>query len=387
MRPLRVGYLLPNLRAGGAERQVLALSSRLPRDRFQVELLALIGAGPLDDQAEAAGIAIRNIGSRPLSTSPVVTRVLGRSSKILTYARIARRERYDIIDAWIYPADVIAGLTRIATRTSVVISGQRNLDLHRGFGPMGGMIDRVMDRLTDAVVANSAAAAAFAERWHSVSPGKLRIIRNGVELIDPVSEPERRALRLALGATDDDIVLGSVANFSEVKRHELLIDAFSALAGSRSNVRLVLVGDGTLRATIERQITSLRLESKVRVHGTAVDTRTLYCAFDILVHASRSEGMPNAVLEAAAAGLPIVATAAGGSGEIVLDGKTGLLVPIDDMGALVEAMTRLVDDEDLGQRLGAAARHHVATTFGMDRFVRGFSDLYEELAVAKHVRR
>lgn len=387
MRPLRLAYLLPNLRAGGAERQVLALAARLPRDRFQADFLALIGSGPLDHQAKSAGISIRHVGSRPLHQSPLVTRALGRSGKILTYARIARHEHYDIIDAWIYPADVIAALTRIATRTSVVISGSRNLDVHRGLGPLGGMIDRVVNRVTDAVVANSAAAAAFAERSHRVSPAKLRIIRNGVELIEPLSEPERLGLRQALGATSHDLVLGCVANFNEVKRHELLINAFAELARNRSHLRLVLVGDGTLRAAIERQITSLGLESKVRVHGTAVNTGALYSAFDVLVHASRSEGMPNVLLEGAAAGLPIVATAAGGSGEIVLDGQTGLLVPIEDEGALVEAMTRVVDDEDLRVRLGASARHHVANTFGMDRFVREFSDLYEELAVAKHVPR
>ena len=106
-----------------------------------------------------------------------------------------------------------------------------------------------------------------------------------------------------------------------------------------------------------------------------------------MVQASSREGLPNALLEAAASGRAIVATAAGGSGEIVLDGQTGLLVPVEDPVALVRALDRLVSDADLRERLGNAAREHVAATFAMDRFVAEFARLYEEQAALKNVQR
>ena len=113
----------------------------------------------------------------------------------------------------------------------------------------------------------------------------------------------------------------------------------------------------------------------------------MYGAFDVLAQASRSEGLPNVLLEAAAAGCPIVATDAGGSGEIVVDGRTGLLVPTRDVDALAAALRRTIDDRELRRRLGSEARAHVAESFGMDRFVREYGDLYEELAAARGLRR
>jgi glycosyltransferase involved in cell wall biosynthesis len=207
-----------------------------------------------------------------------------------------------------------------------------------------------------------------------------------VELIEPPSESERRRLRGTLGAVDGEVLIGCVGNYREVKRHELLIDAFAALARDRRDLRLVLVGEGPMRSHIEQQVERLGLVDRIRIHGAESDVRPLYGAFDLVVQASRSEGMPNVLLEAAAAGRPIVATAAGGSTEIVLDGETGLLVPVEDLDALTAAMRRATEDADLRSRLAAAARQHVAEVFGMDRFVRDWIDLYEGLAVSKHLR-
>ena len=125
----------------------------------------------------------------------------------------------------------------------------------------------------------------------------------------------------------------------------------------------------------------------LRLHGSEPNPEPLYDGFDIVAQASSREGLPNALLEAGAAGRAIVATDAGGSGEIVLDGRTGLLVPTQDSAALGTALDRLVFDSDLRDRFGSAAREHVARMFGMDRFVAEFVALYEEQVAAKKVRR
>ena len=125
----------------------------------------------------------------------------------------------------------------------------------------------------------------------------------------------------------------------------------------------------------------------VRLHGRELDARRLYGAFDIFAHASETEGGPNAVMEAAAAALPIVATRAGGTDEVVEDGVSGLLVPVDDEAAFSAALLRLATDPTLCALLSAAARQRAATVFGMDRMVAEFAALYEELAERKGVRR
>jgi glycosyltransferase involved in cell wall biosynthesis len=186
-----------------------------------------------------------------------------------------------------------------------------------------------------------------------------------------------------MAVADDDLVIGSVGRYSPVKRQALLIDAFARLAPDRPNLKLVIVGEGALRSTMERQIIELGLEDRVRLHGNEPDPLPMFGAFDVIAQSSRSEGLPNVLLEAGAAGCPIVATDAGGTGEIVIDGLTGLLVPTEDIDALVDGLRRVIDDEALRQRIGPAARAYVDAQFGMDRFVKEYGDLYEELAGSK----
>ena len=386
MRPLRVAHVVASLSAGGAELQELALAERLPRDRVRIDFLATAGPGEYDERARAAGCRVLHIGVRRQPSESALTGQRRRTAMALNYARAARHGRYDIVDAWLYAPAIVAALMRGLTRTPVVMSGRRDLQPHDRFGPLAGAVDRLVDRLTDAVVANSAAAE-FALRSHHTDPAKLRVINNGVELIEPLSVTERAAWRRTMGAGDDDFVIGCVGNYRDMKRHDLLIDAFATLARDRSDLRLVLVGDGPMRPDMERQLTTLGLEDRVRLHGRELDPRPMYGAFDVVVQASRSEGLPNVLLEAAAAGRPIVATAAGSSGEVVIDGETGLLVPTEDLAALTGALRRAVEDPELRRRLGAAARVHVDATFGMARYVREFVDLYEELAEAKGVQR
>ena len=366
--------------------QELALAERLPRDRFRIDFLAVAGAGAHDDRARAAGSRVIHVGVRAQRGESLLTGQRRRTRMALRYARAVRRGKYDIVDAWLYPADVLAALGRVVTGTPVVIAGRRDIQHYR-FGPLATAVDRLAGRLTDAVVANSAAAAEFAIRSHGTDPAKLRIIRNGVEPIAPLSAEERSAWRRKMDAGDDEFVIGCVGNYRHVKRHALLIDAFATLARDRADLRLVLVGEGAIRPDLERQIQALGLDDRIRLHGIELDPRPMYGAFDVVVQSSMSEGLPNVLLEAAAAGRPIVATAAGGSSEIVIDGRTGLLVPVEDLDALTRALRRAIDEPDLRSRLGAAARTHVEATFGMARYAREWGDRYEELAAAKGVLR
>jgi glycosyltransferase involved in cell wall biosynthesis len=385
MRPLRLAFLLASLRPGGSERQMLALAERLPRDRFTVDFLTLIGPGEYDERALAAGADIHGLGDPPPPGTSPARAMLRRSTKVLRYMRAARLGRYDIVDAWLYPADVLAALARTVTGTPVIISGRRNLDPHDQFGAAEAAIERLVSRRLDAVVANSAAAAAHAERTQRVPASKLRIIRNGVELLEPQTAAERSRYRRMLGAGDGELLVGCVANFSPVKRHDLLIDAFADVGRDHPQARLALIGDGPGRPGIERRIRTLGLIDRVRLHGMELEPRPLYGAFDIVVQASRSEGLPNVLLEAGAAARPIVATAAGGTSEIVVDGSTGVLVPVDDPAALAAGLWRVAADADLRRRFGSEARRHVGARFGMDRFVREFADLYEGLAAPGRV--
>jgi glycosyltransferase involved in cell wall biosynthesis len=177
-----------------------------------------------------------------------------------------------------------------------------------------------------------------------------------------------------------------VASYTPTKRLDLLLDAFAVVARDAPDSRLELIGEGPLRTKLEAQVRALGLGERVCLHGFEPDPERLYAAFDVVALSSDREGLPNALLEAGAAGRAIVSTAAGGATEIVVDGETGLLVPIGDVGAFAAALACLVRDPDLRDRLGQAARSHVERTFGMDRFVAEFGALYEERVAARSRR-
>ncbi len=384
-RPLRVAYLIASLRVGGAEMRVLSLVERLPRDRFEVDFLCLIGEGPLDQRARDAGARISYVGQKPLVGSSLVRRASGRAGKFARYLATARSARYDIVDAWLYPTDIVAAVGRVLTRTPVVLSGRADMLPRDSFGPLSRRVERINNRLVDAIVANSEAVAAWNRDRYGVNSSILHVIRNGVVPVLPESSAERRRLRAGLGAAEGDVLVGAVGTLREVKRHELLIDAFADVSRSRPGLRLAIIGEGPMRQTLERQVDRLGLGGRVRMPGSVVPAQPVIDACDIVALSSRSEGMPNALLEGAAAGKPLVTTAAGGAVEVAIDGVTGLVVPVDDMAALAGAMARLADDDGLRDRLGSAARRHAETTFGMDRMVSEWCDLYERLAVAKGV--
>lgn len=156
----------------------------------------------------------------------------------------------------------------------------------------------MVSRISDAIVANSQAAADHAIRTQNADPTKVRVIRNGVELHGVPSRSDRSTARAAMGVDEDSLVVGCVGNFHAIKRHALLIDAFAPLALARPELRLVLVGDGPERSALERQVADAGIQGQVRMLGTLLEPSPLYAGFDVVAQASAREGLPNVLLEA-----------------------------------------------------------------------------------------
>jgi glycosyltransferase involved in cell wall biosynthesis len=145
----------------------------------------------------------------------------------------------------------------------------------------------------------------------------------------------------------------------------------------------LIVGDGPLRSQLEATAHAFRLDGAVRFLGHRDDVPRLLASADLLVLPSLYEGLPNVVLEAMRARKPVVATAAPGTTEVVIDGRTGLLVPMQDPPALAQAIRTVIEDRDLAQRLGAGGRARVESEFRADAMISRFADLYERLARAR----
>jgi glycosyltransferase involved in cell wall biosynthesis len=360
---------------------MVQLVERLPRDRFAPEFILLSGRGPLADRAERTGVPVTVLhwrrGRSVTNRLPDLWRLVG----------TLRRGRFDIVDAWLFHAYAITSLTRPVTRIPVLIAGRRSLSHHKHrFGRVERLLDRIARRSVDAIVANSDAVRAEVARYEGIDIGRMRVIHNGLDIPAPLPPAARDALRAAWGVGPDDVLIGCVANYKSGKGQEMLIRAIARALPGTPRLKLILVGEGPRRPELERLVDDLGIHDAVLLHGAEPDARDIIGAFDIAAQASVSEGLPNAVLEAAAAGLPIVATDAGGTAEILDQGRTGILVPIDDEAAMAAAISRLSSDPDLRRSLGESARSFVESAFGLDRFVAETASLYEELAAARGIR-
>jgi len=205
------------------------------------------------------------------------------------------------------------------------------------------------------------------------------LIPNGIPTDEYAPDSDTRAQwRQAHGIEPRATVVTHIGRFAFQKNHALLVEAF-AQVHSDAPLYLLLVGGGELESAVREQVAGLGLQERVRFLGTRADVADILRASDVFVLSSRWEGNPMSVMEAMAAGLPVVSTAVGGVPELVREGETGLLVPSEDAGALAQALQALVDDPAQRQAMGDAARQRAVARFDIRHTVRRYEQLYEKL--------
>lgn len=245
--------------------------------------------------------------------------------------------------------------------------------------------DRVFAWMPDRIICNSGAIAArFAgSPWR----GKVRIVLNGVDLAEFNSVLSGAAVRAEL-AWDRNPILAATSRLDPEKGHETLLDAMCLIAAERPDVRLLIAGEASVdhaarRAALQRRIEELQLGGAVRLLGFRRDIPQLLAAADICVLPAEAEACGRVLVEAMAMAKPIVATASGGTPEIVADGLTGLLVPPKDAHALASAVLSLLKDPVRGVALGRAGRERAATQFSIQAHVGRTMEVYDEALDAR----
>jgi len=214
-----------------------------------------------------------------------------------------------------------------------------------------------------------------------VSPDKVVTIYNGVQTNEFAALAARAAARgrRAFGIPAGAPLVGAVGRLHRQKGFTDLITALAQVREHLPAVRLLLVGDGELRGDLEAHAQALGLSEVVTFAGLRTDIPEILAELDLFALPSLWEGLPNVVLEAMAAGLPVVATAVGGTPEVVVDGVSGLLVPPHDPAALAEALVFLLRDPGMRRKIGQAGRKRVGQCFSVGQMVRKTEDLYETL--------
>jgi glycosyltransferase involved in cell wall biosynthesis len=276
---------------------------------------------------------------------------------------------------WGRVASMAAGVpARVAASHSTGLYGRA-----RSYTP----IDRWLMEFTDRVVALSATHAAYLRDVEGIPAGKIRVIENGID-VDAFAPRggEGEDVRRELGIGPEEAVVIMVAALRPEKAHEALLDAAAALRAQGRRVRVLVVGDGERRGVLEQRVRGERLTHSVHFLGTRHDVARLLHASDVLVLPSHDvvETMPLAVMEAMAAGVPVVASRVGSVPELVEDGRCGRLIAPADGVELGEAVAYILDNPERAREWAGEGQRRVRGRFSLDRMAGRYREMFEELA-------
>lgn len=358
---------------GGSERHLLALLPALAVGGVEVRMCTLATG---DSHRFTDVLAPRGVDVCELPAGPD-------ANPTLSYRLAAEIKRYrpDVVHTHLIHADLYGQLAARVTGVPGVSSFHGALDFYRREPYRTAA--RLAGRSARRLIAISEFIGEFLVAGRFSSPDRVRVIPYGIDLAGWALEPpEREHARRELGLGDGEVVLGIASRLIPGKGHDVLVDAVAGAFDEMPSLRLVVAGDGPMRADLERRAEASCPPGRVRFLGYVDDVRRFMGACDVVAMptlAELSEGFGLAALEAMAAARPVVATTVGSLPEVVADGETGLLVEPGSVGALREAVVRLSRDAGLRAQLGAQAARRAHDVFGLAPMVERTAAVYDEV--------
>jgi L-malate glycosyltransferase len=370
---MRIVFVVESMAIGGSEVQACDVGLRLAERGHSLSFVSFIAEGPL-----AAGVS-----RIPRKVFPLRSLTSFRGcAQFVRFASYLKRERVEVVHAHDLYSNLFAVPAARLAGVPIVVSSRRDLSNWTWYTPTKRKILRHVQERGTHIVANAQAIKKDLVETDGFSPDKIMVIQNSVD-----------ATRFRIGSTSrDEIIAGAsqcekwvvlVGNMNPVypdgresfKGHLDLVEASKIVCAQQPNVRFVLVGDGSVRGVIEAAVQKAGLSNRFSFLGRRRDIPSILSCCDLGILASHGEGLPNALLEYMAAGLPIVATSVGGIPEVVENERQALLVPPRKPGALAAAILRVVSDDDLAGKLACAAGKRVKD-FSFDRQLAALEQLY-----------
>jgi glycosyltransferase involved in cell wall biosynthesis len=353
-KPKRLVLVLQDLLFGGTQRHALELVRRIDRTRFTPELWMLSGGADFAPQVGEAGVGMRWLSGKP-SVTP---------GAILSLWREVARIRPDILMPLTAVPNIWGRLFGRLASVPVV------LGTLRGGGSISRQHERHLGRLAHHHLTNTTALKEALMGLGRPSDS-ITVIPNGVDTVFFSPAPE--------GFEPVRKVVLCVARFCEDKDHLTLIGAFEQAQARVSEAELWLVGDGPLKARVERTVRGLACADRIKIYPGGPDPRPFYRQSSLLALSSVREGLPNVLLEGMASGLPVAATAVGGIPEAVEHGRTGFLSPARDAAGLAQSMVRLLTDGGLRTHMALEARSAAEREYSMTTMVARHEQLLDRL--------
>ncbi|MDP3920511.1 MAG: glycosyltransferase [Candidatus Omnitrophota bacterium] len=371
----KILFLITGLTVGGAEKLLLQHLRCLDRSRFEPIVATLychnkLSGGEGDDlhpQFAEFDVPVRELAMRHKLDFSVLERV----------RKLLLEEKPDILHTHLAMADWIGRVVGHFCRVPLIVGTLHAVEPWRKWFPLN-LIDLGTSRWADALIAVSEEVRDGIVRLQGLDASRIHIIPNGIDY-PTADNSERSKIRRSLNVPEDALVIGTLGRLDEsVKGHGTLLEAAKSLAVKHDRFHCVFVGDGPSRSHLEKQAAGLGLANRVTFAGMRQDVAPWLSAMDVFVQPSHQEGLPLAVLEAMAAGRPIVATRVGGIPEVIKDRHTGLLVEPKDSNALATAVTEIVEDHALAGRLARGAQAHFRKHYDMRHLINKIQSFYEE---------
>jgi len=364
----RILHLITQLPTGGAEHLLASIVRHLDADRYESVVCCIQERGALAAMIEAGGVPVICLDRRGKRFS---------IGTVLALARLMREQRIDLVHCHLYHANLygrlaarLAGIPAIATVHNTYVRRK----WHRS------LLNRWLGRGRGLVIAVSAEARSDVIEHDRLGPGRVLLLPNGIDLSRVDTPLSQAAAKQRLGYATDDFLIGCIGRLEEQKGHANIIRALGLMLQTapedlQRRLRLLIVGGGRLRGELER----VAAAAGVRFAGSRSDVAEILRSLDLYVMPSLWEGLSLAMLEAMAAGLPVIISDVGGAAEVLGDGEFGIRVPPGDVAALARAVMALVQDEAERRRLGAAAQRRVREHYDLRERVARLEAVYETL--------
>ncbi len=365
-KKIKIAHLITDLDIGGTELMLLKVLRNSDKKLYDHLVISLKSEGKVAKGIEALGIRVISLNVKWYNFPLCFMRL----------CRILRKEKPDIVHNYLFHAEMAGRLCGKMAGVPVIISSLRSVNV-------GSDLRQFFLKITDGLVNGVTAVSKKVAEEHigrqTTKKDKIRVIYNGLEVDKAVAMENKNELKRRIGVPLTSYVVLSVGNLRPVKGYSFIFEALEMLLSKGKDVKLLIVGDGSYKRNLEIELQDKGISENVIFAGEKEELSDFLNMADTFVMASLWEGLPNSLLEAMAAGLPIIATKVGGIPEVVDDNENGLLIDPKDSKALAQAIERMISDKEFAMRLSNNAQKFVRDNFGIERTVKDLDSLYTEL--------
>lgn len=367
--PTRLAYVIKSMSVGGSQTHLMQVFRLIDRDRFAPALYCLGNDGALLDEVRALDVPVFTPGAG------ATFKGFGLLSRVARLRRAFRDHRPGIVHNYLLRANLAGSIGARLAGVPVVLCSKRGCHERRGAKLMAAKIGNY---LADRVTVNANAVRDFVHANEGCPLDKMTVIPSGIDT-NRFRPRGAGSFCERVGLPADRCLVGSVTRSRAVKGVEDFLRAVALARRERPEVYAVVIGEVVMDDSLRALVREIGLDGEIALLGRRSDMPEVYGAIDLLVSSSRGEGMSNAILEAMATEIPVVATAVGGTVEVVDHGRSGLLVPPQDPAALAAAIAVVTKDRAQARAMGRVGRRIVEERYSAHAMVRQMERLYESL--------